>query len=556
MKNKNKIIVGALSSLLVISAFTPSIFAKSSKVTKEESVYVIADQNGNINKKIVSDTLKNTNKGEKIEDKSSLSDIKNIKGNETFNKTFSKVVWNSEGKDITYQGTSNKKLPISVKLSYYLNGEKVSAEDIAHKSGKLKIRFDYKNTTFNNSPFMIVSGMIMDSKKVSNVKVTNGKAVDEGNNTLIMGYGFPGMDESLSMKGVDIPSYLEVSADVKDFTFDGSMSYATNELFNDIDLTDVDSLMDLTNSLSKLSNASNSLVEGSDELYKGITTLVDKSGTLTTGVDKLNKGAKKLSEGSKQLKTGATDLKNGANTLSNNINKLSSNVKTAKEGSSTLKDGLNTAGSSLNQTISYNEQVKSGIDTMISQLKNADPSNPMITKLETMSATLDQTINGQKQIVYNLTTSDTVNGKPTLMKGTSNLESGLSQIYDGSKLLKSQGSDKIAAGANDLINKGINPLITGSSELSEGLNTLQKGSSQLISGINKLQKGSKQLKEGMNQFDKEGISKLVEAAGSIDNLKARLHTTINKANAYNNFSGISNNMNGSVKFIYKTEAIE
>ncbi|MCR2032645.1 hypothetical protein [Anaerofustis stercorihominis] len=556
MKNKNKIIAGALSSLLVISTFTPSIFAKSSKVTKEESVYVIADQNGNVNKKIVSDTLKNTKKGDKIEDKSNLRDIKNVKGKETFNKTFSKVIWNSEGKDITYQGTSNKKLPISVKLSYYLNGEKVSAEDIAHKSGKLKIRFDYKNTTFNNNPFMIVSGMIMDSKKISNVKVTNGKSVDEGDNTLIIGYGFPGMDESLSMKGVDIPSYFEVSADVKDFTFDGSMSYATNEIFSDIDLSDVDSLMDLTNSLSKLSSASNSLVEGSDELYKGITTLVDKSGTLTTGVDKLNKGAKKLADGSKQLKTGANDIKNGANTLSNKIDTLSTSLKTAKEGASTLKGGLNTAGSTLNQTIAYNEQVKSGIDTMISQLKSADPSNPMITQLETMSGTLDQTIKGQKQISYNLTTSSNSGGNPTLMKGASDLQSGLSQIYDGSKLLKTQGSDKIAIGANDLINKGIDPLISGSNDLSDGLNTLQKGSSQLISGINKLQKGSKQLKEGMNQFDKEGISKLVEAAGSIDNLKARLHTTIDKANDYNNFSGISDNMNGSVKFIYKTDAIE
>ena len=556
MKNKNKIIAGALSSLLVISTFTPSIFAKSSKVTKEESVYVIADQNGNVNKKIVSDTLKNTKKGEKIEDKSNLSNIKNVKGKETFNKTFSKVIWNSEGKDITYQGTSNKKLPISVKLSYYLNGEKVSAEDIAHKSGKLKIRFDYKNTTFNNNPFMIVSGMIMDSKKISNVKVKNGKSVDEGDNTLIIGYGFPGMDESLSMKGVDIPSYFEVSADVKDFTFDGSMSYATNEIFSDIDLSDVDSLMDLTNSLSKLSSSSNSLVEGSDELYKGITTLVDKSGTLTTGVDKLNKGAKKLADGSKQLKTGANDIKNGANTLSNKIDTLSTSLKTAKEGASTLKGGLNTAGSTLNQTIAYNEQVKSGIDTMISQLKSADPSNPMIAQLETMSGTLDQTIKGQKQISYNLTTSSNSGGNPTLMKGASDLQSGLSQIYDGSKLLKTQGSDKIAIGANDLINKGIDPLISGSNDLSDGLNTLQKGSSQLISGINKLQKGSKQLKEGMNQFDKEGISKLVEAAGSIDNLKARLHTTIDKANDYNNFSGISDNMNGSVKFIYKTDAIE
>lgn len=556
MKNKNKIIAGALSSLLVISTFTPSIFAKSSKVTKEESVYVIADQNGNVNKKIVSDTLKNTKKGDKIEDKSNLRDIKNVKGKETFNKTFSKVIWNSEGKDITYQGTSNKKLPISVKLSYYLNGEKVSAEDIAHKSGKLKIRFDYKNTTFNNNPFMIVSGMIMDSKKISNVKVTNGKSVDEGDNTLIIGYGFPGMDESLSMKGVDIPSYFEVSADVKDFTFDGSMSYATNEIFSGIDLSDVDSLMDLTNSLSKLSSASNSLVEGSDELYKGITTLVDKSGTLTTGVDKLNKGAKKLADGSKQLKTGANDIKNGANTLSNKIDTLSTSLKTAKEGASTLKGGLNTAGSTLNQTIAYNEQVKSGIDTMISQLKSADPSNPMIAQLETMSGTLDQTIKGQKQISYNLTTSSNSGGNPTIMKGASDLQSGLSQIYDGSKLLKTQGSDKIAIGANDLINKGIDPLISGSNDLSDGLNTLQKGSSQLISGINKLQKGSKQLKEGMNQFDKEGISKLVEAAGSIDNLKARLHTTIDKANDYNNFSGISDNMNGSVKFIYKTDAIE
>jgi len=556
MKNKNKIIAGALSSLLVISAFTPSIFAKSSKVTKEESVYIIADQNGNIDKQIISDTLKNTKKGEKIEDKSNLNDIKNIKGKEKFKKTFSKVVWNSEGKDITYQGTSNKKLPFSIKLTYYLNGKKVEAKDIAHKSGKLKIRFDYKNTTFNNSPFMIVSGMIMDSKKVSNIKVKNGKAVNEGDNTLIIGYGFPGMDESLSMKGVNIPSYFEVSADVNDFTFDGSMSYATNEIFNDIDLTDVDSLMDLTNSLSKLSNASNSLVEGSNELYKGITTLVDKSGTLTTGVDKLNKGAKKLANGSKQLKTGANHIKNGANTLSNKIDTLSTSLKTAKEGASTLKNGLNTAGNSLNQTISYNEQVKSGIDTMISQLKNADPSNPMITQLENMSATLDQTINGQKQISYNLTTSSDTGENPTIMKGASDLQSGLSQIYDGSKLLKTQGSDKIAEGANDLINKGIDPLISGSNDLSDGLNTLQKGSTQLISGINKLQKGSKQLKEGMNLFDKEGINKLVEAAGSIDNLKFRLHTTIDKANDYNNFSGISDNMNGSVKFIYKTDAIE
>ena len=153
MKNKKKIISLILSSLFTLSIFTPTVFASNSNINKEESVYIVSDANGNVNKKIVSVTLKGGKKGEKIEDKTNLKDIENLKGDETFDKKFSKVIWNSKGKDITYQGTSNKKLPVNIKLTYYLNGEKTSPKDIANKSGKIKIRIDYDNVTFKNNAF-------------------------------------------------------------------------------------------------------------------------------------------------------------------------------------------------------------------------------------------------------------------------------------------------------------------------------------------------------------------------------------------------------------------
>ena len=371
---------------------------------------------------------------------------------------------------------------------------------------------------------MAVTGMVLDSSKISNIKVTNGKSVDEGENTVVMCYAFPGLNESLSLKEIDIPSYSEITFDAKDFTMDGTMSYVTNEVFKDIDLDDVE----------------------------GINLLIDKSGTLTTGIDKLNNGAKQLASGSEQIKSGANDIKDGANLLSDNISKLSSGIKTTKEGSTKLKDGINTAGNSLGDTITYNEQVLNGLNSTIEQLEKSEPDSPLLGNLKTMQSTLSQTISAQKQIQYSLTN----NNEGTLLNGASSVESGLDTLYSSSNKLKTDGSDQIVLGVDKLINQGINPLIQGSKDLDSGLTTLKQGSDKLIEGISALEKGSKELEEGMNTFDKEGIEKLVSTFGSLDNLKARLHTIIENANSYDNFTGLSDGMNGSVKFIYKTEAIK
>ena len=118
----------------------------NTEADKVETVYVMADNQGSVNEVIVSDWLKNADASATIADTSSLSDIVNVKGNETYTKNDDgTITWNANGSDIYYQGTTDSELPVSVKISYQLNGEDISPEDLAGKSGNVTIRFDYTN---------------------------------------------------------------------------------------------------------------------------------------------------------------------------------------------------------------------------------------------------------------------------------------------------------------------------------------------------------------------------------------------------------------------------
>ena len=81
--------------------------------------------------------------------------------------------------------------------------------------------------------------------------------------------------------------------------------------------------------------------------------------------------------------------------------------------------------------------------------------------------------------------------------------------------------------------------------------------SALVYGITQLRDGSMELSDGLKQFNKEGIQKLIEAVdGDLDGLSNRILETADVAKHYTSFSGISEHMDGDVKFIYKTDSIE
>ncbi len=317
------------------------------KISKDETVYVLTGADGSVKKIIVSDWLKNELGSASVADKSDLSDIENVKGDESYTINGDNMtVWDAQGNDIYYQGNIQKELPVGLSVRYYLDGKSVSPEELKGKSGKVTIRFDYENRQYETVqingvnqriyvPFAMLTGMILDNDTFQNVQITNGKLVNDGDRTVVVGLAFPGLQENLNLSRDDlsIPDSVEITADVTNFSLGMTVTLACNDLFSqlgDVDLTSLDS----TSALDQLTGAMDQLLNGSSALYEGLSTLLDKSGELVSGVEELaqgaaaiKSGADSVDDGAAQLKAGLADLSSGLNTLSANSEALNSGAK-------------------------------------------------------------------------------------------------------------------------------------------------------------------------------------------------------------------------------------
>ncbi len=128
MKRKLAVAVGMSVMMGATPAYAQQMeLITNSEVYKEETVYVNAKASGKTDKVTVSNWLKNSGSvSGDLKDESTLKDdIKNVKGDEKYTADGDKLTWNTDGEDIYYQGTTDKKLPVSVKLKYYLDGKEM-----------------------------------------------------------------------------------------------------------------------------------------------------------------------------------------------------------------------------------------------------------------------------------------------------------------------------------------------------------------------------------------------------------------------------------------------
>lgn len=330
-----------------------SVSLKDNDADKDESVYLISDANGNVNKTIVVDHLKNKDKKDTLEDASNLSDIENVKGKEKFTQSGDKLTWQAGGKDIYYQGTATEKPPVTQKVTYYLDGKEISPEDLAGKSGKVKIRFDYTNTTSYTEtvngekqtvsvPFAAITGLVLGDG-FENIEVTNGKAEVSDSSSVVLGYALPGLKNSLGIKDkdldgdVNIPEYMEMTADVKNFSMPAAMTFVVNASdyvsTDGIDTSDLDDMInDLKDASTQLQDGSKTLAEGTDTLSDGLSTLQSKLGTFASGVGTLKSGLKTYTDGVSTLSGGLNKLNSNVPTLSNGITTLNSSAKSLNDG--------------------------------------------------------------------------------------------------------------------------------------------------------------------------------------------------------------------------------
>lgn len=400
--------------------------------SKEESVYVKADASGNVKKTTVSEWLKNPEKGT-ISDTSELKDIKNVKGDETFETGSNNVSWKSEGNDIYYQGTIDKELPVDVKVSYKLDGKSISPKDLKGKSGKVEIQFSYDNKSKQTvnvngedvemyTPFTMVSAMMLSSDEYSNVSVENGKLISDGDKNIVVGVAFPGLANDLNLKDldmdIDIPETVTITADVKDATVGTSITMASAELMNEFGLDDIDSFDDLQDSIDDLEDATNQLVDGSKEaadgskeladgagtlndgagtlasgagtLADGVNTLNEKSGTLVSGVNTLASGVQAYTGGVEEIYAGSNDLVSGAQALASGADTLNTNIASAADGANSLvvgakslKNGFETAKTTLDKGINaLNNVTEENIKNSVTVTVNTDDVTAIVNKPE------------------------------------------------------------------------------------------------------------------------------------------------------------------------------
>ena len=476
--------------------------------SKTETVYVFASASGEVHKIIVSDWIHNPLGSDTLNDSSTLGSVENVKGDETYTVNEAGLrVWDAKGNDIYCQGTTDSELPVSVSVSFSLDGVPVSAEELAGKSGRVKIRFDYINKCSEtveidgkkediHVPFAMLTGVLLDGDVFSNVEVSNGKLVNDGDRIIAAGLAFPGLQENLGIDSekLEIPNYVEITADAKNFKLTNTVTIAANELFNNIDSSKFDDIDSLKSSMTELSDSMTALTDGSSALYDGLCTLLEKSDELAAGIDALAEGAAQLKAGAQSAAQGAESLCGGA-------------------------DALAAAGLDIPAlTIENYAQV---LNAVIAQLGGNAPA------IEQLKAQLDS---------YNA------------------FYTGL-QSYTAGVGSAKQGADNLAAGAAQL-RDGTGALSTGAGSLYEGILELKNGIPALSDGVSQLRDGAMQLNDGLNELNEKGIQKLIDAVnGDVSSLAARLRATADVSKEYKSFSGLAEGTDGSVKFIYRTESI-
>ncbi len=492
------------SSINEVSPDSDGNFAGS----KEDTVNIKIDSTGKVKKIEVETTLKELGDKKEIKDISNLQDII-IPNGDTEYKLLDdgEVIFNTEESRIEYKGSTSKELPVGVNISYELDGKEISAHELAGKSGKVKIRFDYDNHTSANVsvkgkkyevkvPFVFISALMLSEEHFKNIKVKNGGVFDMSDEIVAYGIAMPGLKDSLKLDAIQkdmkkfskkndknkddeikIPDYVEITADVEDFKLEYSLTIVSKGIFADIDKDTFKGGSKFTKGIKKLGKASDKLSDATDKMYEGVSDFGTYLRNYTDGVSKVSDGAKGLSNGLNELDKNSDDLRKGTNALSKGLKDLKKNL-----------DSMDTSA---------------------------------FAKVESMQGFV-QAIEAMKK--------------------------GVNSLYEGSVGL-SKGVDGYTS--------GIEKIKVGAASLSDGLSQIASSGYSLNSGYTKLITAMEKLSDGMEKYNEKAVKKLTKLEGDdLSKVLNNAHALKKADKQYGTFTGSYKGQDAGVTFVFESEEIK
>lgn len=586
---------------------------------KDETVYILADAQGAARKIIVSDWLKNPQGADTLPDVSTLESIENVKGLETFENG----LWNAAGKDIYYQGESQAQLPLEMRVSYALDGQEIAPEALAGKSGRVTIRFDFtvsQKQAGVSVPFAVVTAALLENDVFTDVQVTNGQLVNDGDRTLVVGAALPGLQSSLGLTEdqLALPEYVEISAQAEGFALPVTAALASCEPFALLPVERLDSVEDLKQAAKKLDDGMARLIDGGTQLYDGLATLETKSGELAQGVSQLNDGlaqltaqndtlnsacdqvfAALLAAANEQLAAASPDApaltqENYAAVLDQLIAALSPEGVAAaarqqveqavRQQEDTIRQAVEAAvreqaAAQVRQAVEegVREKALAALDTTPEAYAAALEAGkiPQEQQQQLAAALEQQMASDAVQALIQQQTDAQMQSQEAVQAVAQNVEAQVQALVEQQMQSDAVQAQVQAAEAQyqsalesltalraqlesfQAFHDGLAAYTQGAASAAAGAAQINEAMPALTQGVSQLRSGAMQLKTGLTVLNASGIQRITGLAGDdLDDLMARVRAIVAAAQDYQSFSGVAPSAQGAVRFIWRTDAIE
>lgn len=452
----------ALSAVMATASIPVTVYAEentsktnessdkqtASSTKKTETVYAVLNGDGSLSDIVVSGWLHNDSGIKNLKEKLNLTDVKNVKTDEVPEDNNGEYTWNSDSNDIYYQGNSTEQLPVTMQITYELDGQKLSQEELKVKSGHLKINIHLTNVnsetkTINGKnviihPFFVAGGMLsLDNDHYSNTTCDQGKIVTDGSKQMLVFAAVPGLKDTLDSADLSkVSDQLSVGDDINiecDVTDCDELNLMMG-MSNEEDISDIldegDSIEELTNGITKLMDADDQLVDGSQQLADGTQQLITESEPLTSSsgsIRTLSDGALTLNSGALRLKAALAQYTDGVGQLNDGVNALYA----IPDGANQISLGMTTPveeGKPESSLTGGAAALTAGLQNMKQQV-DAGLSSENVTAMMTQLDTAITTLNGLKDTLTK--DAETLNElKTTLSTATDQLD-GLKTVMTG-----------------------------------------------------------------------------------------------------------------------------
>lgn len=355
-----KKIVALLLTAIMVLGCVPGL----AENTKHERVYIVAATDGTVKSVTDNIRLENADGLDEIVDRTLLTAIQNVGGKEAFTLDGETLTWQAQGKDITYEGTSDKTPAILPVVTLTLDGEEITVDSLKDKTGDAVLTVAYQ--TNEPLPALAVTVLPLPEEGITDLRLENAAALTVLGRQVLVGWAVPGMDEELKLPTSFSAAFHADHAELNwllTLTTSDPIDAACKELDDRIDMdphTELDEAKALLTALQsgetlpETSGKTKDIVPKINELNDGLTQLNDGAETLANGAAQLSDGASALKDGAAQLNTGAAELAAGALTLS-------TGAADAEGGAASLDTGLATI-------IANNEALNNGAQTIFAAI--------------------------------------------------------------------------------------------------------------------------------------------------------------------------------------------